>query len=1792
MKNHWSVRFVSLVLALLMLPGMIATADHISSNGNYIQTYNTKSLDDPSRVSVKVENENATNEDGWYTVSTGEGQKYVPASAVSKVTPSASPTITPDPAATPTPVPSPTATQAIIEGEKDTTYTGEILSFTVPSGSSGLWLYSSMTSSTAAEVIAAGTTVKLTEVVKCGCGGPPTCTGCSCTVNGGTCTCPQPIEWYSVYHKGKTYYVKAESLSSSGASATLPPASVKSVVIGTANASYFTGYNSSTQQFTGAVGELVQGKRINATYVDAVAYKFTDSGKTYYFRASDIQADSQSSVSVVGNDEVSLVTQLHLPAGVALELYPTPSKANQDAYVLNTTSDTTLNAQSSDEDGWYKVVYSNKYWYVNKADFAAIQNASSSQVVNDPSLTTSTFWVTAGVNGAYIYDSYSVTAYSPPYYDAAQPVPSNVIAPGTNARVGTLTGNSNWYTYDVGGITKYVNKKDFSGYSTSTDAVSAYRIRLYNGTKLYDRMDATDKAAVTLSNLSDGTVSGSAMFVVNSINEQFYSIAYNSKTYYILKSELTGQQEIYEIANTTDGRTYTITLSSTGVLYKDASCTQPSGISYPPGTSLTATRYTASLYTVTVGGVRYYLPVACIGSISGGDDTSGTGTSGSESIGDIMQGEKDDNFTDDVFSYTIPSKGLWLYHETNLNTPAISLDGGKVIQLSNYPGNTQWYATYYGGVLYAVPKSSLTSVEEGVTVGTGKSIVLTNDVALYASVACNDTGNTSTGKTGETIGAGTRINVKVASYLTAAEKNAMPASIIPDPSKNYVRAYSTEYNGKTRYFPAYSNYTNSATYMYDPAESLDALLASNTDASLVTKFTFRAQLYLYTSNDTNSSAISLTGTNLNPITIYGVKSTEGWYKVAYNSSVWYLNLAEYNALPAADRDDPFQVSVAGDVASNTYTVVIGSGGVKLYTRTTATETYRYYSSGTAATFPGGMSVMATLVSGWYSCTFPNTSDTVYFQNTGVSSSSSNASVRSYIVTIPTGYPVISVYTTISLTTPTKVGISGFGLQPGETYTLRTVDTTWSSVTLSGKTYYVKNSDIPSQSMSGSLPVGSTTVGKTYTITIGDPTAGSSQGTVPMYQDSKLTNLLGMKIPGGHTTTGTKLYVEGANNTSGLVYEIKYNGTTGYIDAKYVVGVKNSDETDEIKEAEKNENAGSVEVGSSSYFTLNAGSTLYSSMSTSSDKITLPTSGTYLLTRIDSEWFRLTYGGKYYYMRVSDVISSGISDGSGSAVGGADIPVGQTFMQTLRVAASAYDQPSLSANIVGTVLPNQLLQLTKVSDYWYELDRGNGSKVYLTAADVFGAPVEDGSNSNSGQTTDGTGIITPNIRVNPASGSVNLRRSATLSSTIMARIPKGTIVPNNGYEVDGNGQVWYKTTYEGKVGYVIGTYIEAVGTVSSGGSTADPSGDIGRSLSINVSTVNIRSGPGTNYSIVGRMDKNQIVVPTSYSTGTDNMIWYGFNYSSSQVGYIRYDYVDGGVASTTELSGNVAIKSGGTNLRSGAGSGFSIKAKLERDTIVTIVGSGTDSSNVLWYRVTYLNLSGYVRSDLVRALTTSESSGLFNEIVQSYTELKYGSTGTEVLALQQQLIALGYLASGSADGTYGMATTNAVKAFQAAKGMSQTGVATAAVQAALFNTTNISSGSTSTLDWFSSGYSLINLYPNVSVYDINTGVTWNAKYVEGGNHADVVPASSSDAQKLKANNITGSYVRRPVIVTINGQKFAGSLYAVGHGSTNFVSYFSGVMCIHFTGSKTHGTGNVDADHQSAIQNALNYANSGK
>lgn len=74
---------------------------------------------------------------------------------------------------------------------------------------------------------------------------------------------------------------------------------------------------------------------------------------------------------------------------------------------------------------------------------------------------------------------------------------------------------------------------------------------------------------------------------------------------------------------------------------------------------------------------------------------------------------------------------------------------------------------------------------------------------------------------------------------------------------------------------------------------------------------------------------------------------------------------------------------------------------------------------------------------------------------------------------------------------------------------------------------------------------------------------------------------------------------------------------------------------------------------------------------------------------------------------------------------------------------------------------------------------------------------------------------------------------------------------------------------------------------------------------------------------------------------------------------------------------------------------------------------------------------------------------YERLTSDYEQLASGDSGSAVRDLQNRLKALGYY-TGTVDSKYGSGTESAVKRFQSIMGYSQTGVATASLQEALFN----------------------------------------------------------------------------------------------------------------------------------------------
>ena len=236
----------------------------------------------------------------------------------------------------------------------------------------------------------------------------------------------------------------------------------------------------------------------------------------------------------------------------------------------------------------------------------------------------------------------------------------------------------------------------------------------------------------------------------------------------------------------------------------------------------------------------------------------------------------------------------------------------------------------------------------------------------------------------------------------------------------------------------------------------------------------------------------------------------------------------------------------------------------------------------------------------------------------------------------------------------------------------------------------------------------------------------------------------------------------------------------------------------------------------------------------------------------------------------------------------------------------------------------------------------------------------------------------------------------------------------------------------------------------------------------------------------------------------------------------------------------------------------------------------------------LTADGVAGSETLKKLDSAYKNADSNTSTDD-DSLRKGATGTAVKTLQTNLKKLGFYTA-YVDGSFGSTTESAVKAFQKKYGLTADGVAGSATLKKIESAVaSASSGKITTerLDWFNGGKYVI---PNGAVFqikDVSTGLIFSARRQSGGNHMDAEPLTAEDTAILKKiNGGTFSWRRRAVLVKYNGHVYAASIYSEPHGTNTILdNNFDGQFCLHFYGSKTHGTDRVDADHQKCVEQAM-------
>ena len=225
-------------------------------------------------------------------------------------------------------------------------------------------------------------------------------------------------------------------------------------------------------------------------------------------------------------------------------------------------------------------------------------------------------------------------------------------------------------------------------------------------------------------------------------------------------------------------------------------------------------------------------------------------------------------------------------------------------------------------------------------------------------------------------------------------------------------------------------------------------------------------------------------------------------------------------------------------------------------------------------------------------------------------------------------------------------------------------------------------------------------------------------------------------------------------------------------------------------------------------------------------------------------------------------------------------------------------------------------------------------------------------------------------------------------------------------------------------------------------------------------------------------------------------------------------------------------------------------------------------------------------------------------------LKQGAKGSEVKELQQQLIKLGYL-TGKADGTFGAKTYAALVAFQKANKLTADGIAgvktlkklqsSGAVAAksdeketaAAETPTKVETAATQApsaarvqyANWYTTTKAVCRKYPYATIYDYESGISWQVHIFSLGAHADYEPLTATDTSKML--KVFGGNTWNPKAVWVifaDGSIYMASTHSEPHGVQHRTdNNFAGHSCLHFprTQEQVEAIGPYATSHQNTI-----------
>ncbi|HDR8246481.1 TPA: SH3 domain-containing protein [Bacillus cereus] len=248
--------------------------------------------------------------------------------------------------------------------------------------------------------------------------------------------------------------------------------------------------------------------------------------------------------------------------------------------------------------------------------------------------------------------------------------------------------------------------------------------------------------------------------------------------------------------------------------------------------------------------------------------------------------------------------------------------------------------------------------------------------------------------------------------------------------------------------------------------------------------------------------------------------------------------------------------------------------------------------------------------------------------------------------------------------------------------------------------------------------------------------------------------------------------------------------------------------------------------------------------------------------------------------------------------------------------------------------------------------------------------------------------------------LNVRSGAGTGHNVISKVKSGQVLQVVGQE---NG--WFKVNVNGQTGYVSGDF------VTTGGKTGTTVQQGTGTYTVNVSSLNVRTGPSTSHTVLGSVNKGKTVQVVG-----EVQDWFKINFNGG-TGYVSKDFVTkGGSAvsnetkqpttnnntTTVQTGGSYVVNTGALKVRTGPATYNAVIGGVTNGKVLNVTGAENG-----WYKINHNGRTGYVSADFVKFV-----KGGVNNVTNNVQQPTTGGNTSSIAGFARSLNGSPYRPSGT------------------------------------------------------------------------------------------------------------------------------------------------------------------------------------